>query len=163
MRGVLQRMDSDLPVFNTQTMEEHLRSSAFGFMPMHLAAFVAGGQGIIGLLLAVMGVYGVVAYLVSQRTREIGIRLALGAERTDVFRLVVRGGLSLIVIGLVVGLIIAIGLALVLSGLLVGLSAFDLPVFGGVAVGLVVVSLLACYLPARRAMAIDPAITLKCE
>lgn len=163
MRGVLQRLDSDLPIFNTQTMAEHLRSSAFGFMPMRMAAYVAGGQGIIGLLLAVMGVYGVVAYSVSQRTREIGIRLALGAERTDVFRLVVRGGLSLIIIGLFIGLTLALGVSLVLSGLLVGLSAFDLPVFGGVAVGLVVISLLACYLPARRAMAIDPAITLKCE
>ena len=110
-----------------------------------------------------MGVYGVVAYSVSQRTREIGIRLALGAERTDVFRLVVRGGLILIVVGLVVGLVIAVGLSLVLSGLLVGLSPFDLPVFAGVAVGLTVVSLLACYLPARRAMSVDPAITLKCE
>jgi predicted permease len=163
MRAVLQRMDADLPIFNTQTMAEHLRSSAFGFMPMRMAAYVAGGQGIIGLLLAVMGVYGVVAYSVSQRTREIGIRLALGADRSDVFRLVVRGGLSLIIVGLVLGLAIALGVSLVLSGLLVGLSAFDLPVFGSVAVGLVVISLLACYLPARRAMSIDPAITLKCE
>ena len=163
VRGMLQSLDTDLPVFNTQTMEEHMRSSAFGFMPMRMAAYVAGGQGIIGLLLAVMGVYGVVAYSVSQRTREIGIRLALGAERTDVFRLVVRGGLILIVVGLVVGLVIAVGLSLVLSGLLVGLSPFDLPVFAGVAVGLTVVSLLACYLPARRAMSVDPAITLKCE
>lgn len=163
MRGVLQRMDSDLPVFNTQTMEEHLRSSAFGFMPMRMAAYIAGGQGIIGLLLAVMGVYGVVAYSVSQRTREIGIRLALGAERSDVFRLVVRGGMTLIVVGLVAGLIFAVGLSLVLSGLLVGLSAFDPLVFASVAIGLMVVSLLACYLPARRAMAIDPALTLKSE
>jgi predicted permease len=163
MRGVLQRMDSDLPVFNTQTMEEHLRSSAFGFMPMRMAAFVAGAQGIIGLLLAIMGVYGVVAYAVSQRTREIGIRLALGAERADVFRLVVRGGLKLIIIGLAAGLLFAGGLSLVLSGLLVGLSAFDPLVFVSVAIGLVVVSLLACYLPARRAMAIDPALTLKSD
>jgi len=163
MRGVLQRMDSDLPVFNTQTMEEHLRSSAFGFMPMRMAAFVAGAQGIIGLLLAIMGVYGVVAYAVSQRTREIGIRLALGAARADVFRLVVRGGLKLIIIGLAAGLLFAGGLSLVLSGLLVGLSAFDPLVFVSVAIGLVVVSLLACYLPARRAMAIDPALTLKSD
>ncbi|GAB5562166.1 MAG: ABC transporter permease [Synoicihabitans sp.] len=163
MRETLHRLDSDLPVFNTQTMEEHLRSSAFGFMPMRMAAVFAGGQGLIGLLLAVMGVYGVVAYSVSQRTREIGIRLALGAERRDVFRLVVRGGLNLIAIGLALGLTVSAGLALVLSGLLVGLGPFDLPVFGGVAIGLMVVSLLACYLPARRAMAIDPAITLKYE
>lgn len=163
VRALLQRMDSDLPIYNSLTMEEHLRSSAFGFMPMRMAAMISGGQGIIGLLLAAMGVYGVVAYSVSQRTREIGIRLALGADRADVFRLVVRGGLNLIVVGLVLGLVISGGLSLVLSGLLVGLSAFDVPVFGGVAVGLTAISLLACYLPARRAMAVDPAVTLKCE
>ncbi len=163
LRRVLRQLDADLPIYNAQTMAEHLRSSAFGFMPMRMAATVAGAQGLIGLLLAVMGVYGVVAYSVSQRTREIGIRLALGAERGEVFRLVVRGGLNLIAMGLAIGLTIAIGLALVLAGLLVGLNPFDLPVFGGVAMGLAAVSLLACYLPARRAMAINPAITLKCE
>jgi len=159
----LQRLDANLPIYNSFTMEEHLRSSAFGFMPMRLAAFISGGQGVIGLLLAAMGVYGVVAYSVSQRTREIGVRLALGAARADVFKLVVRGGLNLIMVGLVLGLLIAGALALVLSGLLVGLSAFDGPVFIGVAVGLTAISLLACYLPARRAMAVDPAVTLKCE
>ncbi len=163
MRAILQRLDSDLPIFSAQTMKEHLRSSAFGFLPMRMAAYAAAGQGLVGLLLAVMGVYGVVAYSVSQRTREIGIRLALGAERSDVFRLVVRGGLNLIIVGLALGLLIAVGLAVVLSGLLVGLNALNLPVFGGVAAGLTAISLLACYLPARRAMAVDPAVTLKCE
>ena len=100
-----------------------------------------------------------VAYSVSQRRREIGIRLALGAERRDIFKLVVRGGLNVIMTGLGVGLLVALGLSLVLSGSLVELSAFDLPVFGSVAGGLT----LACYLPARRAMAVDPAVTLKCE
>ena len=115
------------------------------------------------MLLAVMGVYSVVAYSVSQRRREIGIRLALGAERRDIFKLVVRGGLNVIMTGLGVGLLVALGLSLVLSGSLVELSAFDLPVFGSVAGGLTLVPLLACYLPARRAMAVDPAVTLKCE
>ena len=159
LRAILQRLDSNLPIYNAQTMDEHLRSSAFGFMPMRMAAFIAGGQGLIGLLLAVMGVYSVVAYSVSQRRREIGIRLALGAERRDIFKLVVRGGLNVIMTGLGVGLLVALGLSLVLSGSLVELSAFDLPVFGSVAGGLT----LACYLPARRAMAVDPAVTLKCE
>ena len=110
-----------------------------------------------------MGVYGVVAFSVSQRTREIGIRLALGAERRDVFKLVVRGGLRLIVAGLVIGLIVSLGLSHVLAGLLVGLDPWDFPVFGAVTMLLMAISFLACYLPARRAMAIDPAITLKCE
>ncbi|MCF3648890.1 ABC transporter permease [Synoicihabitans lomoniglobus] len=163
VQRVLQQLDPSLPVYNVQTMDEHLRTTAFGYMPMRMAAFMAGAQGLVGLLLAVMGVYGVVAFSVSQRTREIGIRLALGAERGDVFRLVIRGGLRLILIGLVVGLLGAVGLSHVLAGLLVGLDPLDIPVFGGVTVVLTGVSLLACYLPARRAMAIDPAVTLKCE
>ena len=144
-------------------MEDHLRTSAFGFMPFRMAAFLSGAQGLVGLLLAIMGVYGVVAYSVSQRTREIGIRLALGADRRDVFRLVVKGGLRLIVIGLGLGLLISLGFSHVLAGLLVGLNPLDPLVFGGVTTLLVVISFLACYLPARRAMSIDPAITLKCE
>lgn len=163
LRRVLQRLDPQLPVYGVQTMEEHLRTTAFGFMPLRMAAFMSGAQGLVGLLLAVMGVYGVVAYSVSQRTREIGIRLALGADRGDVFRLVVRGGLTLIAAGLGLGLLFALGLSHVLAGLLVGLNPLDVPVFGGVTLVLLVVSLLACYLPARRAMSVDPAITLKCE
>ena len=163
MRRVLQRLDPELPIYGALTMEEHLRTTAFGFMPLRMAAFMSGAQGLVGLLLAVMGVYGVVAFSVSQRSREIGIRLALGADRGDVFRLVVRGGLTLIALGLVLGLLIAFGLSNVLAGLLVGLNPFDLPVFGGVTLLLVLVSFLACYLPARRAMSIDPAITLKSE
>jgi predicted permease len=163
VRRVLRRLDSQLPIFNAQTMDEHLGSAAFGFMPFRMAAYLSGAQGLVGLLLAIMGVYGVVAFSVSQRKREIGIRLALGADRRDVFRLVVKGGLRLIVIGLGVGLVVSFGLSQVLAGLVVGLETFDLPVFGGVTLLLLVISFLACYLPARRAMAIDPAITLKCE
>ena len=163
MRAILQRLDRDLPIFNAQTMAEHLRTTPFGLMPLRMAAFISGAQGIVGLLLAIMGVYAVVAYSVSQRTREIGIRLALGAERRDVFQIVVAGGLRLIVIGLGGGLVVSLGLSHVLAGLLVGLDPLDLPVFGGVTVGLTVVSLLACYIPARRAMAVDPAVTLKYE
>ncbi len=163
LRRVLQRLDPELPVYSTLTMEEHLRTTAFGYLPLRMAAFMSGAQGAVGLLLAIMGLYGVVAYSVSQRTREIGIRLALGADRADVFRLVVRSGLVLIVVGLSIGLLFALGLAQVLAGLLVGLNPFDLPVFGGVTLLLLGVSFLACYVPARRAMSIDPAITLKCE
>ncbi|WP_221030682.1 ABC transporter permease [Actomonas aquatica] len=163
MRRVLQRLDPELPVYNTSTMEEHLRSTAFGYLPLRMAAYLAGAQGLVGLVLAVMGVYAVVAFSVSQRTREIGIRLALGADRSDVFRLVVRGGLILIGTGLGLGLMVALGLSHVLAGLLAGLNPLDVPVFGGVTLLLLMVSFLACYLPARRAMAIDPAITLKSD
>ncbi len=163
LRQVMLRLDPALPIFEVRTMTEHLRGSAFGYMPLRMAAFMSGAQGLVGLLLAIMGVYGVVAYSVSQRSREIGIRLALGADRGDVFRLVVSSGLRLILIGLVAGLLVAFGFSNILAGLLVGLNPLDLPVFGGVTLLLVAVSFLACYLPARRAMAIDPAVTLKCE
>lgn len=163
LRQVLLHLDPTLPIYDARTMEEHLRMSAFGFMPLRMAAFMAGAQGLVGLMLAIMGVYGVVAFSVNQRTREIGIRLALGADRRDVLKLVVAGGLRLIMIGLGLGLLVAFGLAHVLSGLLVGLNPLDVPVFATVTLTLAGVSVLACYLPARRAMRIDPAITLKCE
>lgn len=163
MRRTLQRLDPELPIYSAMTMDEHLRSTVFGLLPLRIAAFMSGAQGLVGLLLAVMGVYAVVAFSVSQQTREIGIRLALGADRGDVFRLVVRGGLVLIAVGLGIGLLFSFGLAHVLAGLLVGLNPLDLPVFGGVTLLLITISFLACYLPARRAMRIDPAVTLKCE
>ena len=152
--------------------------SVSGFLPLAAAVFLALVLMILMIACANVGNLLFTRAVTRQRemairtamgasrgrlTREIGIRLALGAERRDIFKLVVRGGLNVIMTGLGVGLLVALGLSLVLSGSLVELSAFDLPVFGSVAGGLTLVSLLACYLPARRAMAVDPAVTLKCE
>ena len=163
LRGVLRQMDPHLPVYNLRTVEQHLHDSVFATMPLRMGALLAGVQGLLGLLLAVMGIYGVVSYVVSQRTREIGIRMALGAQKLDVFRLVVRDGLKLTLIGLAIGLLFALGLTGVFSKILYGLTPAATPVFAGVVVLLAGVALLACWLPARRAAKVDPIVALRYE
>lgn len=163
MRQILAELDPNLPIYNVRTMDEHLRQSAMALMPLRMAATLAGVQGGLGLVLAVMGLYGVVAYGVSQRNREIGVRIALGARRLDVIRLVVREGWRLTLVGLGVGLFLAVGIAFGLSRMLYGLSPFSLPVFATVIALLAGVSLLACYVPARRAARIDPLNALRAD
>jgi putative ABC transport system permease protein len=163
LRRVLQEIDADLPIFDVRTMEEHLRTSVFGFMPLRAAATLAGTQGVLGLVLAVMGLYGVVAYSVSQRTREIGIRVALGAAPRDVLRLVMQGGFRLTLVGLAIGIGLALLVAQALARLLYGLHPMDGQVFGAVVVLVIGVSVLACWLPARRAMKVDPMVALRAE
>jgi ABC-type antimicrobial peptide transport system permease subunit len=163
MRRLLSEMDADLPVFNVRTMDEHIRDSAFGLMPLRAAASMAGVQGVIGLFLAVMGLYAVVSYAVTRRTREIGVRMALGADRRDILRLVVREGMRLSLVGVTVGFVLALGMGLVLSSVLYGVSPFDLEVAGSVTGLLLVVSALACYVPARRATRVDPLVALRQE
>jgi len=163
VRQVLRGLDAHLPVYNVRTMKDHLRDSAFAAMPLRLGAVLAGVQGVLGLLLAVMGIYGVVSYVVSQRTREIGIRIALGAREPDVVRLVVREGARLSMLGMLLGSVVALGLAQVIGHLLHGLTPSSLPVFCGVVGLLAGVSLLACWWPARRATRVDPVVALRCE
>jgi ABC-type antimicrobial peptide transport system permease subunit len=163
LRRMLHELDPDLPLFNVRSMEDHVKNSVFGLMPLRMGAAMAAGQGLIGLLLAVMGLYAVVSYTVSRRTREIGVRVALGARRADVIRLVVRDGLRLTVIGVGIGLVLSLGLGLVLSGVLYGVKAMDAGVYIGVTALLFAVSALACYLPARRATSVDPLIALRAE
>jgi predicted permease len=160
---VLRTLDPDLPVFNVKTMDAHVRESVMGLMPLRMGAAMAGGQGLIGLLLAVMGLYAVVSYAVTRRTRELGLRIALGARSADVVRLVVRDGMRLTAIGLVLGLLAATGLGFVLSRVLYGVRAMDPLVYAGVVGLLLVVAALACYLPARRATRVDPMIALRAE
>ncbi len=163
IRRVLADLDANLPIYNVRTMEEHLRQSALALMPLRMAATLAGVQGLLGLCLAVMGIYGVVAYSVNQRTREVGVRMALGAQRFDVLRLVVRDGWRMTVIGLGIGLALALVVSLGLSRLLYGLDPMNVPVFVSVLLVLAVVALLACYLPARRALRVDPVVALRSE
>jgi predicted permease len=163
VRDVLRQMDADLPIYNVRTMEEHLNDSAFAMMPLRYAAVIAGAQGLLGLLLASMGLYGVVSYVVSQRTREIGVRMALGARGLDILRLVVRDGLKLTLIGLALGLLVSLGCAAILAKVLYGLTPAATPVFAAVIVLLAGVATLACYLPARRATKVDPMVALRCD
>jgi predicted permease len=163
VRQVIKDLDPHLPIYNELTIEAHLRRSAFGLMPLRLGATFAGLQGLLGLLLAAMGVYGVVSYVASQRTREIGIRMALGAQRREIFRLVVRDGLRLTLIGVSLGLIAALGLRQILAQILYNLTPAAAPVIAAVTVLLAAVALFACYLPARRATKVDPLVALRHE
>src|SRR5262249_51961429 len=118
---------------------------------------------LVGLVMAALGVYGVMSFAVAQRTREIGIRLAVGASRQEILRLVLGKGLTLAAFGTALGLIGAVALTRFLRSLLVDLAPTDPATFAGTAALLVVVAILACYLPARRALSVDPTVALRCE
>jgi ABC-type antimicrobial peptide transport system permease subunit len=117
----------------------------------------------VALVLASVGIFAVISYAVAQRTREIGIRMALGAARTDVLRLIVRDGMAPAIIGVMIGALGALGITRLMRSLLYGVSATDPVVFGLVAAGLVVVALGACWIPARRASRVDPNLALRNE
>ena len=156
----VQGLDSNLPVYNIKTMEQHLAESiAQRRFNMLLLAVFAG----VAVLLAAVGLYGVMSYMVSQRTHEIGLRMALGAQARDILRMAVRQGLVLIIIGIGVGLAGALALTRVMSGLLYGVGATDPATFAAIVLLLAFVSLIACYIPARRATRVDPLIALKYE
>jgi putative ABC transport system permease protein len=160
VRGVLRSMDATVPVFNIQTVEQLLYDS-LGSRRFNM--FLLGSFAGVALLLASVGLFGVMAYLVSQRTREIGIRLALGARPRDVFRLVIGRGMLLASVGAAVGLVAAFGLARYLETLLFQIEPTDALAFTVAPALLLGVALLACYAPARRATKVDPMIALKCE
>ncbi|HYU41590.1 MAG TPA: ABC transporter permease, partial [Vicinamibacteria bacterium] len=163
VQDVLRQMDPDLPVFNVRTMDRHIRDSVFGLMPLRMAATMAAVEGLLGLLLAVMGLYAVVSYSASQRVHEIGVRMALGAPPHDVLRLVVGRGMRLAATGVGVGLVFAVGAGLALSHVLYGIESVAASVLAPVAILLLAVAALACYLPARRATRVDPVVALRCE
>jgi putative ABC transport system permease protein len=160
IRRAVQQLDPDLSVFNVKTLTEHMRLS---LLPMNLGAVVVGAFGLLALALAAIGIYGVMAYSVSQRTREIGIRMALGADARDVLSLVVRQGMVLAVTGLGLGLVGAVVLTRLMSSVLVGVSATDAATFILVSLLLALVVFVACYIPARRATRVDPMVALRRE
>ncbi|MGH9404514.1 MAG: ABC transporter permease [Terriglobia bacterium] len=152
----------DLPLFDIQTMEESL-NNPYGLLDFHLGAGIAATLGLLGLILAVIGVYGVVSYAASRRTHEIGIRMALGAQPGDIWKMVFKQGLVVVGAGVIAGLLLAGGAARLLSGFLFGVSVYDPLTFAGVAVLLSVVALLACLIPARRVAKVHPMDALRYE
>ena len=153
-------VNPNLPVANVRTLQQLFdRSLARASFALVMLAIAAG----VALLLGVVGIYGVVAYIVTQRTREIGIRMALGARQEDVRRLFLRHGLVLTGVGLIVGLAASVALMRLMSALLYGVSPLDPLTYGAVSAGLAAVALLASYLPARRAAGVDPAVALRAE
>ena len=163
LRAVLGELDPHLPIYNVRTMEELMANSLFAFLPLRMGAILAAVQGVIGLGLAVMGLYAVVSFGVTQRARELGIRMALGASGRTVTREVVRAGMKLALKGAVMGLVFSIVLGFVLSKVLFGMRHIDPLTLCAGTVLLLAVASLACWLPARRATRIDPAIVLRAE
>jgi predicted permease len=160
IRSLVASVNPDLPIVAAQTLED---SAALGQTPHRVVVSVSGGLGLIGALLAAIGIYGVTAYAVARRTREIGIRLALGAQRADVLAMVMRQGVRLAVIGAAIGLLLAAAASQVLVVFLFGVSPLDPAAFAGAAALFAAVGLIACYLPARRATRIDPLMALRCD
>jgi predicted permease len=160
IRSIVRGADPDMPVYDVRTMEDHM---GMALLPARLGGSVLGLFGVLGLLLAGVGIYGVMAYSVAQRKRELGIRVALGADRGTVLKQVLTEGLKLAVIGTVLGLAGAAGAARLVEGLLYNVSAMDPAAFLGVPTVLVLVAAFAVYLPARRAAGADPMTALKSD
>jgi putative ABC transport system permease protein len=158
VRGQVKAMDPDLPIINVRTMTEVISRSVW---QPRLYAILFGVFAAVALALASIGVYGVMAYSVSERTREIGVRVALGAQRRDVLKLVIAQGMALTMIGAGIGLGAALALTRLMQSMLFEVSATDPLTFAGLAALLSVVAMLACYLPARRATKVDPMIALR--
>ncbi len=153
VRALVRDMAPALPVIQAMPLEQ---ITAIGLVPQRIAASVAGSLGLVGLLLAAIGIYGVTSYAVSRRTREIGIRIALGADSSTVLSLVLRQGLWLAAIGVAIGVAMAAAASRVLGSLLFGIPALDPIAFGAACLLFTAVALLATYIPARRAAAVDP-------
>ena len=156
----IRALNPDLPVYDVRTMSKML-DGPNGFFLLRMGALFGGALGLLGLVLALVGIYGVVSYAGSQRTQEIGVRMALGAQRLDILRVVVGRGLLLIATGVGLGVACSLGVARLMSNLLFGVSSTDPITFVGVPVVLGGMAVLASYVPALRATRIDPMRALR--
>jgi predicted permease len=161
IRTLVASLDPDLPILNLQMLDDQLSGPVE--VQLRIAASVSGSLGLVGVLLAGIGIYGVVAQSVARRTREIGIRIAIGAPRGDVVGMILRQGMFLVLMGGIVGLLLAGAASRLLISLLFGLSPLDLLTFVGAALLFAAIGLLACYIPARRAARVDPLVALRYE
>ncbi len=166
-RALLDEIRREVPIVDplmaatgVQTIEEYM---ALPLFPARTVGWLLGASGILAVVMTAIGLFGVIAYMVSQRTHEIGVRMALGARRSDVLKMVMGQGLRLTGIGLAIGLCAALGAARLLSPLLYGIGANDPATVTAVAMGLAAIALAACYLPARKAMSVDPSVALRHE
>jgi len=160
VRAVLQGLDPDLPNSDFQPLQEIVDQAV---SPRRFVTVLLGGFSVLALILACLGIYGVISYSVTQRTNELGIRLALGASLSAILRLIITQGVKLVLVGLVAGLVAAFALTRLLSSLLFGISTTDPLTFMGIAALLMVIALVACYIPARRATKVDPMVALRYE
>ena len=160
IRHEIYAVDPKIAATDLETMQQYMSLPLF---PARTTGLLLGVSGGMALALTVIGLFGVISYIVFQRTHEIGVRVALGAQRRDILNLVIRHGLVLTVIGLIIGLGMAFGAARLLSSLLYGIAPTDPTTFIGVAVLVCLVTVVACYLPARRAMRVDPVVALRYE
>ncbi|MBX3280240.1 MAG: ABC transporter permease [Acidobacteria bacterium] len=160
VRAAVEALDKNLPLYDVKTMRQHL---GLALWPARLAGGALGVFGLLALLLATAGLYGVMSNAVAGRRREIGVRMALGADAAAVLRLVLQQGMKLVMVGLSMGLAAALALTHLLKSLLFGISATDPLTFTGIALLLTCTALLACWIPARRATKVDPLVALRCE
>ena len=160
VRQQVQALDNNLALTNFNTIGELLDQ---GLWPSRVGAGLLSLFGVLALILSVVGVYGVLSYSVSQQTREIGIRMAMGAQSNNVLKLIVKQGMRLAIAGLTLGLVVALVVMRLFSSLLYGVSAYDPLIFGGVLLILATAAVLACYFPARRAARVDPLVALRYE
>ena len=160
IRSEVAALDRRVPVFAVKTMDQH---KTYALWAPNMAATFSLAFGVVAILLSAVGLYSVMAYVVSQRTREVGIRMALGANRGDVMKMITQQGMRLAAVGVGIGLLLSLALAQVLASLLIGISGYDVTTFVLVPALLVFVALVACYLPARRATKVDPLVALRYE
>jgi putative ABC transport system permease protein len=160
LRAQVQAQDAELPIYKTQRMEDYVAASIAQRRFTSLLCSIFAG---VGLLLAVVGLFGVMSYSVAQRTHEIGVRVAVGAAKTDILRLILKEGMGITLVGAGLGLLGALGLSSIVKSQLFGVKATDPVTFLGVVAGLGIVAVVACYIPARRATRVDPMVALRYE